>query len=187
MILRLSFVRCLAALVVIFPATLPATTYYVGVDAQGFSPSFLTILQGDEVIWVNVDEDDFPHTTTSTLPVLNPDYWSGSLFGQFDSFAKTFSNIGTFNYYDQADIGTGSITVVAPSSTSITLELPRLESGLFLFEASGLTPGNFHVLQASTNLTTWISLSTNVATSSTMTFTNNLTEAHRFFRVYEIQ
>ena len=177
----------LAAWLILLPAILPAATHYVDVDGQGFFPSTLTITQGDEVIWVNADEDDFPHTTTSTLPILAPDYWSGSLFSQSDSFAKTFSNVGTFNYFDQADIGTGSITVVAPAATSITLGAARIEGGLMLFAGSGLTPGNLHVLQASTNLTTWTSISTNLSMDATVTFTNSLTGTGRFFRVYEIQ
>jgi len=187
--MNLKFFRsgAFATWLVLLPAILPAATHYVGVDGQGFFSSNLTITQGDEVAWVNTDEDDFPHSTTSTLPLLNPDYWNGSLFSQFDSFAKTFSNLGTFTYYDLADIGTGSITVVAPTATSITLESPHIEGGLMLFEVNGVTPGNLHVLESSTNLTTWTAVSTNAATSSTTTFTNDLAGNCRFFRAYEIQ
>lgn len=183
--IRILLASILTAILLAQPAALQAATHYVGVDDQGFFPDSLTIEQGDEVVWFNADEF-FSHTTTSTLQPFNPDYWHAILVDQFDAFAKTFNNLGTFNYTDQLESNFGSITVVVPAPTGITLETPRVEAGQFLFDVTGLTAGKSHVLQTSTNLTSWTSLSTNIATSSTMTFTNSAPTGIRFFQVYEI-
>lgn len=175
----------LTAILLTQPTTLQAATHYIGVDDLGFFSDSLTIAQGDEVVWFNADEF-FSHTTTSTLPFTHPDYWHTILVDQFDAFAKTFNNLGTFNYTDQFEGNFGSITVVVPPPAGITLETPRMEAGQFLFDVTGLTAGKSHVLQTSTNLTSWTSLSTNIATSSTVTFTNSAPTGTRFFQVYEI-
>lgn len=179
-------VGLLTAVLLTQPALLHAATHYVGVDDQGFFPDSLTIEQGDEVVWFNAD-DFFSHTTTSTLLFTNPDYWHAILVDPLDAFAKTFNNLGTFNYSDQLEGNFGSITVVVPTPAGITLETPRLEAGQFLFDASGLTVGKLHVLQSSTNLTAWSSLSTNLTISSTVTFTNSAALNRVFFRIYEIE
>jgi plastocyanin len=169
------------------PAPLHATTYYIGVDSGGFFPDFVPIEQGDEVIWYNAD-DFFSHTSTSDLSPVSPDYWNAILFDFNDTYAKTFNNSGTFTFRDQFDGNSGTIVVAAsPEPTGITLGLPRVEAGQFLFDVAGLTSGKSNVLQTSTNLTSWTSVSTNIADSSTMTFTNSATSTARFFRVYEIQ
>ena len=174
------------ALAIIFTAAqIQSATHFVFVDGSGFSPSSLNINTGDTVVWVNNDEN-FSHTTTSLLPVLNPNYWNSLLFDYLDTFGKTFNNTGTFNYYDQLDIGTGTITVSATTPPPIiTLENPRIASGKFLFNATGLTVGNTHTLEVSTNMIQWIPVSTNVADNSSMTFTNVITAGPHLFRVSE--
>lgn len=184
--IRIPFASLLTAALLTQTASLQAASHFVGVDDFGFFPATLTIDQGDDVTWINTD-DFFPHTTTSSLPFTNPDYWHTILVDQFDTFSKTFNNLGTFNYSDQFEGNFGSITVVTPAPTGITLTSPRIEGGLFLFDATGLTVGNLHVLQSSTNLTSWTSLSTNLTVNSTTTFTNAVTLNQKFFRVYEIQ
>lgn len=174
------------ALAIIFAAAqIQSATHFVYVDGSGFSPSSLNINTGDTVVWVN-DDQDFSHTTTSTLPVLNPNYWNNLLVNYLDTFSKTFNNVGTFNYSDLFDANTASITVSAPTPPPvITLENPRIASGKFLFDATGLTVGNTNTLEVSTNMVLWIPVSTNVAASSSMTFTNVITAGPHLFRVSE--
>lgn len=164
-----------------------ADDHYVTVDDSGFSPAALTIEVGDTVIWENVDDLDFPHTATSDLSPINSNYWRAFLAGYGDTDSHTFSNVGTFTYYDEDGPGTGSITVNQPSSPpAITLESPRLMDGQFLFEATGLTDGKTNVLSSSTDLTSWTEIATNVAAGVSMTFTNGTTGPHRFFRLTEL-
>jgi plastocyanin len=170
----------------VYGAVFPqAATYFVGVRDSGFSPSSLTITPGDEVIWVNLDGQF--HTTTSTLNPTNPDYWNVWLLDEDDAFGKVFNTIGEFAYYDQFTSKTGLIIVTGAVTPEITLNTPRLENGAFHFEVSGLTPGRFVVLEASTNLTSWSGLSTNFITAAPMSFTNVAAGTRSFFRVYETE
>lgn len=164
-----------------------AETHYVTVDGSRFSPATLPVQAGDTVVWENVDQDDFPHTTTSTLTILDPDYWNGVMVGLGDTFAQTFNHVGSFSYTDQTGPAKGTITVnPAVVPPGINLESPRIMGGEFLFEATGLTVGKTNVLLLSTNLTTWLPVSTNTAASTSVTFTNTTDPGQRFYRVVEL-
>ena len=174
----------LISLILFLAPPAEAATHNVTVNGSSFSPAALTIEAGDTVIWENL-EDNFSHTTTSDLPFSNPNYWNGLMVNQSDTFAHTFNNVGTFTYHDKLDSGTGTITVTLPAPPGIVLESPRKEGSQFLFEATGLTVGKTNVLQASTNLTSWAAIKTNVAATTSMTFTNATTLPRRFFRLIE--
>ena len=176
----------LTGLILAVARPVEAATYNVTVNGSRFSPAALTIEAGDTVVWEDQDSFGDPHTTTSTLPFLNPNYWRGILVDPGDTFAHTFSNVGTFNYFDEADTGTGTITVIPPAPPGIVLESPRKEGTQFLFDATGLTVGKTNVLQASTNLISWTAIKTNVADNTAMTFTNAMTLPRRFFRLLEL-
>lgn len=184
----LNRLRLSVAVAALFAGPTNADTHYVGVDGNGFSPSELTINVGDTVVWVS-DDDTFPHTTTSDLPPSDPDYWNGPLYDYQDTYPKTFNNPGIFTYHDSIDVGTGTITVSAAPSLDITLESPRIESGQFLFEASGLTAGRTNILEVSTNSIQWSAASTNVAAAASMSFTNavQVQPGATFFRLLEIR
>src|SRR5664279_4387404 len=99
--------NCFGLLTSLFLAVaLPAEAATTNVTVNGsiFSPDALAIEVGDTVVWENLD-DTFSHTTTSDLVFSNPDYWDGLMVNQFDTFAHTFNNVGTFTYHDQADSG----------------------------------------------------------------------------------
>ena len=162
-----------------------AATFNITVDGSGFSPATQTINIGDTVVWQNAD-DLFSHTTTSDLAFSNPNYWNGLLVNYGDTFSVTFNNVGTFTYHDQSDTGTGSITVILPTPPMILLAAPRLNGSQFLFDATGLTIGKTNVLQTSTNLTSWVTITTNVAATASLTFTNATSPPRRFFRLIEL-
>ena len=177
----------LAGLLIAVGLSTHADIFYVSVSGAGFSPSSQPIHVGDTVVWENVDGSDFPHTTTSTLGVLDPNYWNSYLVNLGDTFSHTFNNPGTFYYIDQVDIGTGNITVSpAVAAPVINLVSPHLAGGQFLFDATGLTIGKTNVLLSSTNLTTWLPSSTNTTTSDPITFTNAGNLGRRFYRVVEL-
>ena len=266
-----------ALLVWLGPPPLQAATYYVTVDDSGFSPMTQTIGAGDTVVWANLD-DTFSHTTTSDLPVTNPNYWDGVLIDFLDTFSQQFNNVGTFTYHDQLDVGTGTIIVsggntapsvnitsplpdavfaapaaftieaaasdpdaggsvlaveffvgdtsvgvdfdlpysapvnglgagvhtlsaiatdnvgaqstnsirITVSGLGVSLGSPRLVSGQFLFEATGLTVSRTNVLQGSIDLAGWSSIQTNVAAGTAATFTNATSSGQRFYRLLEL-
>jgi plastocyanin len=161
-----------------------AAIHTVTVNEAFFSPSLLTIAAGDTVIWENVDTF-FPHTTISDLPSGNANYWTGLMVGEGDTFEHTFNNVGTFTYHDNQGSGQGTITVTAPPAAGIVLAAPRTVGNQFYFDATGLTVGKTNVLQASTNLTSWVAIKTNVANNAAATFTNTMTLPKRFFRLLE--
>jgi len=267
----------IAALLALVGLRLDGATYQVAVDDSGFSPATLTINVGDTVVWVNLD-DTFSHTTTSDLPVTNPNYWNGLLVDFFDTFAQQFNSVGRFTYHDQLDIGTGTIIVsgtntppavnltsplpdaafsapatftleasasdpdaggsvvdveffvgdtsvgvdfdspysvtvselaagtynlsaiatdnlgaqstnsirIRVSGPAIGLAAPRMARGQFLFDATGLTVGRTNVLQTSTDLASWTSIETNLASGSSATFTNAASAGRRFYRLLEL-
>jgi plastocyanin len=175
----------LTTLILLVALPAEAATYDVTVNGSSFSPATLTIEAGDMVVWENLD-DTSAHSTTSDLSVINPNYWNDLLVNSGDTFGFTFNNVGIFTYHDQLDSGTGSITVIPPVLPVIILESARNEGGQFLFAATGLTEGKTNVLQASTNLTSWLAIQTNVANGASLTFTNVTTLPRHFFRLVEL-
>jgi plastocyanin len=55
-----------------------------------FSPSTLTINKGETVTWIN--EDSAPHT-------IKFETFNSDTFNKGESYAKTFNEVGSFNYY----------------------------------------------------------------------------------------
>lgn len=158
--------------------------FHVFANASSFSPNTVQIAVGDTVTWENNDPF-FPHTTTSDLQLTDPNYWNGFIIDQGDTFTTTFNAAGTYTYHDTFDDFAGTVIVIAPSA-GIELSNPRRESGQFNFEATGLTVGKTNILQASTNLTAWVAIKTNVAAASTVTFTNTMTQPARCFRLLQL-
>ena len=176
----------LVSLVLAVARPAAATNTMVTVKGSHFSPAALTIELGDTVVWENTDASDFPHTTTSDLALLDPNYWNGLLASQSDTFDHPFNTVGTFTYHDELDpMITGTISVVAPTVTEIRLESAGVQGGQFLFVATGLNVGKTNVLEASTNLTSWVTIQTAVAANTTLTFTNAATLPRRFFRLFQ--
>jgi plastocyanin len=107
-------------------------------------------------------------------------------------FTTTLTNLAAGTYslmviaYDNA--GAKATNSIAISVQNITLTAPRLVAGQLQFNASGLTIGQTNVLQSSTNLAStanWVALATNVATASSVSFTNSLKRA-AFFRLLQL-
>jgi len=61
-------------------------------------------------------------------------------------------------------------------------------NGQFQFTLTGLTLGKTHVVQASTNLSNWVLLRTNIATSNAMDFTDPAAGnfIQRFYQMLEL-
>jgi len=145
---------------------------------NGFSPNSVQITSGETLVWANLDgygfdvRITFDNGLTFFLPNLNTE-------------AVTFPSAGTYGFH--SDYGdNGFVTVILPPPPAISLDAPRLEGNQFLFDATGLTVGKTNVLEGSTNLMSWISISTNVAADTSLTFTNVANLPCRFFRLIEL-
>ena len=74
-----------------------------------------------------------------------------------------------------------NITVVAP--IAMTLTTPVITNGVFAFDYSA-NPGLSYVVQSSSNLTSWVSLATNMALSNPVHFTDSFVAgAPHYYRV----
>jgi len=146
-------------------------TFAFAVDASDPNPGDLW----DVEFWVNdemVDDVyDPPYATTVTdLPA-----------GTYTLMAIAWD----FSYVTATN--TISITVVDPGAINLTVS--GVTAGNFEFNATGLTVGKTNVLQTSTNLAAplpWLSISTNVAASSTASFTNAIATGSHFFRLLQL-
>ena len=163
-------------------APLFAANYTVDVF-HSFVPATLQVNAGDSVTWINQD-DQSAHTTTS-----DTGKWNSLLVNFQDQFTVQFNTVGSFPYHDLIDGFTGTISVVAANPPlSITLSGFKLLGGQFQFNIAGVSVGKTNFVQASTNLSNWISLRTNVATTNFSSFTDTQTPAFslRFYRVTQL-
>ena len=111
-------------------------------------------------------------------------------------FTTTIANLGAGTYaltaiaYDNVGAtATNQITITVGTPQPIVLATPQIVAGMFRFDVSGLTIGKTNMIEATTNLasaTSWIFLSTNVAISSTTSFTNPAAFSRGFFRLVQL-
>lgn len=81
-----------------------------------------------------------------------------------------------------------SITILVQNSAQISLGTMATKAGTFQFSATGLTVGKTNILQSSTSLASpvnWVPIATNVAASSSITFTNPVSSGRLFFRLVQ--
>jgi plastocyanin len=154
-------------------------------DYYRFNPSYQEIQVNDLVTWVNRDDFDY-HSSVST-----DGYWDSGDLDYGETYTLQFFAPGTYSYEDYYYwvLGmTGTIVVksTTPSQpTPATLIDPMwLQDGRFQFSLSNLTAGASYIIQASTNLTSWTSLATNVAASTVETWTDDgaATFRRQFYR-----
>ena len=122
-------------------------------------------------------------------------FLGGSLvdFIYYPPYETTITNLAAGTYelkaiaYDYSNAtATNKITIQVVNPGPITVTGAALGAGNFRFTANGLVPGRLTVLQESTNLKTWTSLSTNAAPAVTRSFTNTVTAGSHFYRVIQL-
>ena len=111
-------------------------------------------------------------------------------------YATTVTNLAAGTYTLMAiawdfsfETTTNSITITVLNPSAITLTVSALAAGNFEFNATGLIAGKTNVLQTATNLESplnWVSVSTNVADSSTASYTNKFATGQHFFRIVQL-
>lgn len=174
-----------AGLLLFIALQIQAATVYVGWDSDGgFSPASVQVNPGDTVVWVS--NDPFYSTAVSSDAAFGePGYFIIYLIDEGDAYGVEFNSLGAFGYHDSWG-NSGAVTVVAPVATEISLTTPVIAGNQFLFEANGLTPDKTNVLEVSTNLTSWTAVATNVAASSSASFSRPVVSSSQFFRVVQL-
>src|SRR5216683_3243917 len=79
--------------VTVTAAAAPVATSAVTIDNFAFSPSAITVKVGTTVTWTNRDEE--PHTVTAA----DGSFKSGTLAGNTNTFAHTFTTVGSITYH----------------------------------------------------------------------------------------
>ena len=109
-------------------------------------------------------------------------------------YSLTVSNLsaGVYNLTAKATDNQGATTTsiqvkftINEPQAPIVLSSPARSAGQFRFSITGLAAGKTHVIQSSTNLPNWISLSTNIAPGGAFTFTDPSSAglSQRWYRV----
>jgi plastocyanin len=154
------------------PATFDFTAVASDTDSDGLSDV-------EFHVGTNFVDDIFSPFGTSTA--TNTTSVTNLAAGTYTLAAIAFDNSGA--------TATSSITITVQAGSAIKLAPPVITAGKFVFGVTGLTAGKTNVLQTTANLDAsngWTSLSTNVATSSSATFTNTVSPGRHFFRVMQL-
>lgn len=173
-----------------------AATTNVFVGAGGtltFSPSTLTINQGDQIIWTW--QGNFHSTTSGTLsgtpPTATPNpngIWDSGVFSQPHSFTNSFPSAGNFPFYCSIHYNssmTGAVNVAA-APVPVVLSAPQFfPPAHFRFDYTADTNQSY-IVQRSTDLSSsnWTTLGTNQPAGSPVIFDDtNAMVNPAFYRV----
>ncbi|HTB24098.1 MAG TPA: cupredoxin domain-containing protein [Puia sp.] len=80
----------------------------ISITSSGFSPATLTVVTGSSVTWKN--NDSTSHSISSSDGSIS----SGTIAAG-SSYSKTFSSVGTFNYFDATKTSMTGVLIVAAS------------------------------------------------------------------------
>jgi hypothetical protein len=148
------------------PASFTFSANAADTDADGMS---------DVQFFVGTNEVDDVFSSPYETAVTN------LTVGTYTLTAAAYDNVGA--------VTTNAITIVVQNPAPITLMALAAAAGRFEFTASGLTVGKTNLLQGSTNPISsadWVSISTNVASGSLVSFTNAISGGHGFFRLVQL-
>jgi plastocyanin len=111
-------------------------------------------------------------------------------------FETTVTNLAAGTYtltaiaYDNVGAtASNSVTILVQNAAPIRLTSLTIVAGQFRFTATGLVAGKTNILQGSTNLISsanWVSIKTNIANSSSASFTNAISSGRHFFRLIQL-
>lgn len=149
----------------------PPGTFLFGADASDTDSDGLSDVQF--FVGTNIVDDVFSSPFTTTVTNLAA--------GTYTLTAIAFDNAGAS--------ATNSITITVSVSQQPAMSAPQILAGQIVFNASGLTVGKTNVLLTATDLpaarANWLGLATNVASATTMSFTN-ARKARSFFRLIQL-
>ena len=140
--------------------------------------------------------------TNAVILTANAQYWISASSSDAGGYGWLEANgvptIGTSNGgNDEYNVGLsqwnnsqmGSVLLKMRVEMNRPIIMSPLGSTNFQFSATSLLIGKTNVIQVSTNLTSWTSISTNVAATSSFNFTDPTpmtNSAVRFYRVWEL-
>jgi plastocyanin len=111
--------RIISVIFIAFLAASSARAVQDTVLIQGFAfvPDYLTIDQGDSVVWIN--NDAFPHTSTS-----DDGLWDSPVLNNGDSYTLGFDSAGTFPYHCAIHLAmTATIEVLPPVVPDVVVDI----------------------------------------------------------------
>ncbi len=178
-------------------------------SADVLIPGAVSITRGGKDIIYNGITEGGPDDLTSpedTLWAMNPggninnyaalDYVTFGTFKNGDTQASILNKpmvlqLVTEQIYIEIEftawgrMGAAGFTYIRSTAppTPVKLNSPTINGNSFIFSSTNATSGLTYVAQSSSNLTSWVPVATNVAASSTISFTNALTAGARYFRV----
>jgi hypothetical protein len=169
---------CLGALFPFLSPLVLAGIVNVDIQPAAFSPSDVTIRANDQVQWTWVS--DF-HSTTSDSSL-----WDSGIQTTGYVFTNTFSTAGTFPYFCVVHGFTGSVTVQAAGGSPPMLTAPQfIPPSTFEFNYNADLGLNYAV-QRSPDLTVWLPLATNQASSTSILQDTNAAAAAGLYRVLRL-
>lgn len=120
-------------------------------------------------------------STNSIEDVFSPPYSTG----------LTNLDIGTYTLLAVARdshgwTATNAITITVTAGAPVSLSSPRMDTGKFLFDVTGLAAGKTNIVEVSADLVSWTPVATNIAAGAAMTATNDAASARQFYRVLQL-
>ena len=140
-------------------------------------------------LFITWDEADGPDERVGMIalsPLARGDGYTNNIYYTHSSTLRTFQEI----------FGVGPFLGDAANATDLSdlflqfgiHRLVKMPSGAIHITAVGITPGRTNIVEASTDLTTWLPIWTNVSTSTTfaMVDTNATSLKQRFYRLLQL-
>ena len=112
---------------------LAQTSHNVVVASNSFTPSALTIEEGDTVIWTNTSGSHNVNGTITTFP-SNPDsFGSGAAASGGWTYSYVFSIAGSYDYRCDPHAGGGMTATIAVSESSVSINESKIENGMNVY------------------------------------------------------
>jgi plastocyanin len=139
----------------------------VGGGANAFSPSSITIPQGDSIVWTNAGGNHNVNGTTTTYPANPVGFTSGSASSTAWIYGFKFDVPGSYTYQCDPHAGGGMIGTITVTSTMVTApEVAFMGSSMTVDENVGTVNIDLMITNADANAT---SIDVSVGAASTAT------------------
>jgi plastocyanin len=139
----------------------------VGGGANAFSPSSITIPQGDSIVWTNAGGNHNVNGTTTTYPANPVGFTSGSASSTAWIYGFKFDVPGSYTYQCDPHAGGGMIGTITVTSTMVTApEVAFMGSSMTVDENVGTVNIDLMIINADANAT---SIDVSVGAASTAT------------------